>query len=56
MHEVKQAEVTRVELEDMKQRLDALEQAEISLRRQAVGPRGPQGPVGPTGPKGDIGP
>ena len=55
MNEIKQAEITRAELEDMKQRLDALEQAEISLRRQAVGPRGPQGPAGPTGPKGDTG-
>jgi hypothetical protein len=53
MSQVTQAEVTRVEIEDLKQRVHEVEQAEIQLRRQAVGPRGPQGP---TGLKGDAGP
>jgi hypothetical protein len=56
MSEVQQAEVTRVEVEDLKQRVQKVEQAEIQLRRQAVGPRGPQGPAGPSGLKGDTGP
>jgi hypothetical protein len=55
MSEVKQAEVTRAEVEDLKQRVHQVEQAEIQLRRQAVGPRGPQGPTGPAGLKGDTG-
>jgi hypothetical protein len=56
MSEVTQAEVTRAEVDDLKQRVHELEQAEIQLRRQAVGPRGPQGPAGPAGLKGDTGP
>jgi hypothetical protein len=56
MSEVQQAEVTRAEVEDLKQRVHKVEQAEIQLRRQAVGPRGPQGPAGPAGLKGDTGP
>jgi hypothetical protein len=55
MREVQQAEVTRAEVEDLKQRVHQVEQAEIHLRRQAVGPRGPQGPTGPAGLKGDTG-
>jgi hypothetical protein len=41
------------QLEDLKKRMADLEDAEIKLRRQSVGPRGPQGPPGP---KGDTGP
>jgi hypothetical protein len=55
MSEVKQAEITRGEVEDLKQRVHQVEQAEIQLRRQAVGPRGPQGPAGPAGVTGDTG-
>jgi len=55
MNEVQQAEVTRAEVEDLKQRVHKVEQAEIQLRHQAVGPRGPQGPAGPAGLKGDTG-
>jgi Collagen triple helix repeat (20 copies) len=55
MSQVKEAEVTRSEVEDLKQRVHAVEQAEIKLRHQAVGPRGPQGPTGPAGLKGDTG-
>lgn len=45
------------QLEDLKQRITALEAAEIKLRIQSVGPRGPIGPPGHsiTGPKGDKG-
>jgi hypothetical protein len=59
MTEVQLAEVTRAEVEDLKQRVHELEQAEIQLLRQAVGPRGRQGPaghVGLQGKKGDVGP
>jgi hypothetical protein len=55
MSDVTLAEVTRAEVENLKQRVHELEQAEIQLRRQAVGPRGPQGPTGPAGLKGDTG-
>jgi hypothetical protein len=43
------------QLEDLKQRMDALEKAEIKLRIQSVGPRGPQGPAGPLGIHGERG-
>ena len=48
------------QLADLKQRMHALEQAEIQLRKVAVGPRGPQGTPGPytegpQGPKGQQG-
>jgi hypothetical protein len=43
------------QLEDLKQRMDALEKAEIKLRIQSVGPRGPQGPAGPPGIHGERG-
>ena len=55
MSELKQADVARAEVEDLKQRANELEQAEIQLRRQAVGARGPQGTAGPAGAKGDKG-
>ena len=47
MTEIKPAEVTRAEVEDLKRRVRELETAEIQLRRQAIGPRGPVGPPGP---------
>jgi hypothetical protein len=43
------------QLEDLKQRMNALEKAEIKLRIQSVGPRGPQGPAGPQGVNGEKG-
>jgi hypothetical protein len=48
----------RDQFADLKQRINALEKAEIHLRAVAVGPRGAQGqpgPFGEAGPKGDQG-
>jgi hypothetical protein len=43
------------QLEDLKHRVNAMEQAEIRLRIQSIGPRGPIGPSGPAGVPGDKG-
>jgi hypothetical protein len=45
--------VIQQQLEDIKQRLDAVEKKAES--RQAVGPRGPAGPAGPKGQPGETG-